>query len=106
MDEHLPDLVQSGTSARATLYEEIELPGSRGTGNPRTFLALYQTGFAEPLLSSNYTGLRTTSELFEEAGADSEQIAPNGDFDARNYNLVQVYDLRGIGEGNVPFAQP
>lgn len=99
IDEHLPDLVKSGTSVRASFYEEVVVPGGQGPENPRKFLALYQSDFQEPLSTKNYTDLRTTSELFKPGSSKSDAIAENGDFDARNYELIQHYDPLKKGEG-------
>lgn len=99
IDEHLAEFVNSGTSVRATLYEEIDLPGGRGIDNPRRYLALYQTDFEESLLSKNYTSIRSASELFKQAGSNSDSILENGDIDARDYELIQNYDPNNIGEG-------
>lgn len=96
-EEHLPDLVSSKTSTRATFYRELP-PILGGEPNPRNFLALYQTDFEESLKTENYTNLRTTSELFPKEGG-TKHIGENGDFDARNYELIQVYDPSGIGNG-------
>lgn len=99
--EHLPDLVNSKTSIRATFYEEIPTPASPTLSHPRKFLALYQTDFPESLETRNYKDLRTTSELFKKEDA-GDGIAENGDFDARNYKLIQAYDPREIGESKCP----
>lgn len=96
-EEHLPDLVSSKTSTRATFYKELP-PILGGDPNPRNFLALYQTDFEESLKTENYTNLRTTSELFAQEGS-TKNIGDNGDFDARNYELIQVYDPNGVGNG-------
>ncbi|KAF9735013.1 putative alpha/beta hydrolase [Paraphaeosphaeria minitans] len=100
--EHLPDLVGSGTSIRATLYEEIDLPGATAGSSERRFLAMYQTPFETCLEKEQYRGLRTTSGLFEKDGAGSSDIEDNGDFNARNYGLIQVFDPKGLGESPPP----
>ena len=50
-EEHLANLIDTGTSKTAALYEEFDIPGPPGTENPRKFLAIYQTEVAEPLYS-------------------------------------------------------
>ena len=61
----------------------------------RKFLVLYQTDFEEPLKSKEYTdGVRHSSDLWPQKKENSE----NGDFDARNYKLIQDYDPDGRGE--------
>jgi hypothetical protein len=104
ISEHLPDFVASHTAVRATFYEEIELPGSPPSGSDRKFLAMYQSVLEDPLETENYRGVRTTSGLFERDGAGSDAFGDNGDFDARYYGLVQVYDPRGLGEGMACFV--
>lgn len=94
--EHLPDLVNTKTSTRAAFYEEIGVPGLGEASHPRKFLALYQTDYAECLKTQNYIDIRTTSELFPKEGG-TKNIGDNGDFDARNYELVQEYDPKGLG---------
>ncbi|KAJ9654157.1 hypothetical protein H2198_006776 [Neophaeococcomyces mojaviensis] len=100
-EEHLPDLVNSRTSTRATFYTEVTHQLNNAASYPRKFLALYQTDFAEPLKTENYTTLRTTSELFGKEGG-KEGIQDNGDFNARNYELIQEFDPTKIGEVKVP----
>lgn len=96
--EHLPDLVSSKTSTRATFYKELPPLLGGEPHSPRNFLALYQTDFAECLKTENYTNLRKTSELFPKEGG-TVNIQDNGDFNARNYELVQEYDPNGVGNG-------
>ena len=95
--EHLPDLVNSKTSTRAALYQEIAFLLNPNPTHPRTFLAVYQTEFEEPLKSQEYGNARSTSELFKREGG-SDKIPDNGDFDARNYTLIQEFDPKGTGE--------
>ncbi|KAF2169027.1 hypothetical protein M409DRAFT_21038 [Zasmidium cellare ATCC 36951] len=100
-EEHLPDLVSSKTSTRATFYKELPSLFGGESKNPRNFLALYQTDFQECLKTENYTNLRTTSELFPKEG-NTKSIGENGDFNARNYELIQVYDSKGVGNDTPP----
>ncbi|KIX06604.1 uncharacterized protein Z518_04580 [Rhinocladiella mackenziei CBS 650.93] len=68
--------------------------------HPRKYLVLYQTDFEEPLKSSEYLdGVRHTSEMWPHQKENSE----NGDFDARNYKLIQNYDPDGRGDAAPPF---
>lgn len=93
----MPDLVGHGASTRATFYREtFDLPGSsKEQGKEhRLYLALYQTNFEEPLKSKEYLGIRTTSEILP-----GKQIMGAGEFNARNYELIQDYDPDSIGEG-------
>lgn len=99
-EEHLPDLVNSKTSTKATFYYELPLDPSGVLPSSRQHLALYQTEYAEPLNTENYTKLRTTSTLFEkENGTDN--ISDNGDFDARNYELIQEFDPVPVGNSKL-----
>lgn len=95
-EEHLPDLVNSKTATRATFYSELSLDPSGALPSTRQHLALYQTDFSEPLNTENYTDLRRTSRLFQKEGG-TENISENGDFDARNYELIQEFDPFGVG---------
>ena len=97
--EHLPDLVNSRTSVRAAFYQEIPHAFNPDPQDPRPYLALYQTDFEEPLKTDNYLeNVRHGSEMFKKEGATSEKNRDNGDFDARNYSLIQNYDPNGVGE--------
>ncbi|KAF1951758.1 hypothetical protein CC80DRAFT_597212 [Byssothecium circinans] len=67
--EHISDLVNASAVTCAFLYEEIPLPiKAYAPANPRKFLTLYQTEFAEPMKTQ------------------------------KNYEFVQVYDPNGFGE--------
>ncbi|KAL1611882.1 hypothetical protein SLS60_000104 [Paraconiothyrium brasiliense] len=90
--DSLPDLVKTLTSVRATFYEEIDLPSNASSGSTRNFLAMYQSEIENPLDAKNGMDLRTTAT---EDGAKSDMT---GDFDARNYALIQVYDPQNLGE--------
>jgi len=97
--EHLPDLVNSKTATRAAFYEEIAMPAGPESDHPRKFLAIYQTDIEEALLSEQCrTGVHRTSELFKQGGAKSDRNEDNGDFDVRNYRLIQNYDPNGLGD--------
>ncbi|KAK5163804.1 uncharacterized protein LTR77_010478 [Saxophila tyrrhenica] len=97
--EHLPDLYNAKTCARATFYEEIGHPLAPNPDHPRKYLALYQTEIEELLNSDGYkNGVRRSSDMFEKAGANSAVNQDNGDFDARYYSLWQEYDPKGTGE--------
>jgi hypothetical protein len=95
--EHIPDLVNYKASTRASFYTEVyDFPG-RPANLPkeeRKYLALYQTEFEEPLKTKQYLDIRTTSEILP-----GKDIGTAGEFDARNYGLVQDYDPRGLGKG-------
>ncbi|KAK4500052.1 hypothetical protein PRZ48_008238 [Zasmidium cellare] len=101
IEEHLPDLVSSKTSNRATFYKELPPLFDGASDSQRNFLALYQTDFQECLKTENYANLRKTSELFTKEGS-SNKIGENGDFDARNYELIQAYDPKNSGNDTPP----
>lgn len=94
--EHLPDLVNHTVSTRACFYKEThDFPGaSPDATHESKFLAMYQSDMAEPLKSKEYLGIRTTSEILP-----AKEIHAAGDFNARNYELIQDYDPNGLGEG-------
>ena len=81
---HLPDLVNSKASNRATFYKEVANPFNEKPDHPRKYLALYQTDFEELLKSKEYVDdVRHDSQLFKKEGANSDKNKDNGDFDAR-----------------------
>lgn len=113
--EHVPDLVSHGASTRATFYREnFDIPGSTAKHHDRQwqgmnpdepehlyYLALYQSNFEDPLKSKEYLEIPVTSPFFPwQLHADS------GSFDARNYELIQDYDPKGIGEGMLAATGP
>jgi hypothetical protein len=55
---------------------------------------MYQSDFKEPLKSKEYLGIRTTSEILP-----GKIIHGAGEFDARNYKLVDEYDPHNTGQG-------
>lgn len=89
--EHLPDLVNAKVVTRATLYEEIPTPMKPNPTEPRKFLAIYQTDRADPIMSKEYGNVSQTSELFTTEGGTNSN-GDNGDFDGRNYELIDVFD--------------
>lgn len=93
--------MNSKTAVRAAMYREsFDFAGASKEPGPRPFLVLYQTDFEEPLKSNEYVkGVRHTSELWP---GSSKETSANGDFDARNYRLIQDYDPDGKGEGEFP----
>lgn len=96
IEEHVPDLVNGKASTRARFYKEIKggIPGTPAAdAHPRKFLALYQTEFEEPLKSEEYLGLRKTTEMFP-----TPVFGDNGEFNGRNYKLIQDYDPESVGE--------
>lgn len=63
--------------------------------SPRKFLAVYQSDHEEPLKFPGYVNdVRHTSDLFPK-----EVNRETGEFNARNYKMVQDYDPNKIGEG-------
>lgn len=94
--EHLPDLVSNNISSRATFYAEVPLDPSGALPSTRHHLALYQTDFANALETENSAKLKSTSTLFRQEGG-AENISDNGDFDARNYELIQNFDPVPVG---------
>jgi len=100
-NEHLPDLVNSKTTTRACFYRETHEHAfaSRVEKGERNFLAIYQTDFEEPLKTKEYLeGVRHSSDLFPKRKENRE----NGEFDARNYKLIQDYDPDRRGESAPP----
>lgn len=97
IEEHVPDLVEHGASTRATFYRETyDFPRAAKEKHERQFLAMYQTKFEEPLKSKEYLEIRRTSEILP-----GKQITGAGEFNARNYALIQDYDPDNVGEGTL-----
>jgi hypothetical protein len=98
-EEHIPDLIKIKASKRAALYRETHDVPSLYEYNaektyPRKYLAIYQTDADELLKSEEYKDAKSTSELFP----NSKEIMENGEFDARNYKLVDVFDPKSLGD--------
>lgn len=95
--EHLPDLIKNGVGKTGTCYEELPNPitGEAPTSE-RPFLAIYDTTFAAPITTPNFSQCRTTSQLFTEEGAP-EEIGKNINADARVYELIHNYDPHSYG---------
>ncbi len=89
-------MVNSRTAVRASLYREKGLDFQLGvesrekSPNKFNFLVLYQTDFEESLKSKEYLEgrVRQSSELW----ADNRTAIEVGDFDIRNYALMQNPD--------------
>ena len=101
--EHIPDIIESNACARATFYKEIPAAttlDNTADANPRPFLALYQTKYADLLNTDAHQmpNVRQGSELFEKASGQASSFA-NGEFDGRNYKLIQDFDPNGLGDG-------
>jgi hypothetical protein len=119
LEEHLPDLINTGTTKTAALYSAFEdFPLSTKTPaksekttlggrqiahtdieipSEKRFLALYQTEFPRPTHTEEYKKVRTESDIFP--GKKSDEVA---DFDIRVYKLIQNFDPKNLGEG-IPF---
>jgi hypothetical protein len=93
----VPDLVNSKTTVRAAMYQEsFDFKAAAKEHHPRKYLVIYQTDFEECLKSKEYiNNVRTSSEIWP----DKKGNADVGDFNARNYKLIQDYDPDGRGEG-------
>lgn len=96
-EDHIPDLIAQGASTRAAFYREIHhaRPSTTTEKLPRKYLALYQTDLGDVLNSEEIKLTRTSSDLFP---GESKVIGENGEFDARNYELVHVFDPKKVGD--------
>jgi len=92
----VPDLVNSKTAVRAAMYRETKnFPLASKETHPRRYLVLYQTDMEECLKSEEYRNdVRHSSDMWPA----SKETAAIGDFDARNYKLIQDYDPDSKGE--------
>ncbi len=85
--------MNSKTSVRAAMYQEA--PAAKEQ-HSRKYLVLYQTDHQECLKSQEYLNdVRHSSEMWP----GKKATADVGDFDGRNYELIQDYDPDGKGEG-------
>ncbi|OAL34514.1 hypothetical protein AYO20_06144 [Fonsecaea nubica] len=101
IDEHLPDLINSKTAVRAAMYREADFPLGSKEKSPRKFLVLYQTELEDPLSSQEFlNGVRHTSDMWPDKKPSSEV----GNFNIRNYKLIQDYDPDRRGEVAAPFC--
>ena len=99
-EEHIPHVVGHGASTRAAIYREThDVPSlyAANAENPysRKYMAIYQTDADQLLKSEQYKTLPTTSDLFN---GSSNVIMENGEFDARNYELLDLFDPKNIGD--------
>jgi hypothetical protein len=92
--------VNTNTATRAAMYREnFDFALAAKEPHPRRYLVLYQTDFAECLKTEQYVeDVRHASGLFP----SDKPTVEIGDFDARNYSLVQEYDPQSKGEGEFP----
>ncbi|KAF2432484.1 hypothetical protein EJ08DRAFT_630793 [Tothia fuscella] len=101
-EEHLPDLVNHKASTRAAFYREVfdvpDLYASNKAKNRRNYLAVYQTDFKDLLRSEEYKAIRTSSEILP-----GKTILENGEFDARNYELIHDFDPNSFGDTPAPY---
>ena len=96
MNIQVPDLVNSKATVRAAMYQEsFDFGLAAKEHPPRRYLVMYQTDFEECLKSKEYINdVRHSSEKWPASKPTSEV----GDFNARNYKLIQDYDPDGKGE--------
>lgn len=101
-EEQIPDVVNHKASTRAAFYREVfdvpDLYAYNKEKSPRKYLAIYQTGFKDMLKSKEYKAIRTKSELLPEKDIDK-----SGEFDVRNYELIQDFDPNGLGDSRFAF---
>ncbi|KAK4941666.1 hypothetical protein LTR10_018405 [Elasticomyces elasticus] len=100
-EEHLDDLVNSKTATKAVFYKEShDFAFKAKEPHPRGFLALYQTDREEPLKSKEFQhDVRQNSEMWPQQKPTSEI----GDFDGRNYTLIQEFDPKKVGDSAPPY---
>ena len=115
IDEHVPDVVGTGTCTRGALYRayndfalQTKTPTQSGETKlhsaqlshfdelptDKTFCAVYQTNFEKPFESEEIKEVRPTSELLP-----GKEYSPCADWDVRVYKLIQNYDPDNLGEG-------
>lgn len=98
VQEHAPDLVKNKVSINSAFYQEIPLfPGVELDHDP-VFLASYQTNLQEPLKSEGVTKIPQGHDILSNAGG-SWSTLENAEWDVRNYELIQEYDPKGVGNG-------
>lgn len=98
-EEHIPDLLNHNTATRAAIYREVFDTPSLYTRNekpnhPTKYMAIYQTEHEEFLKSEGFPKTKSTSDIFP----NEKAIPENGDLEARNYELIEVFDPKNLGE--------
>lgn len=87
LEEHVPSLVNHNASTRVAFHRQIfDVPAMYGYDthkNLRNYLAIYQTDSKS----------EETNVFLPE-----KEIAENGEFDMRNYELIQEFDPEGLGD--------
>lgn len=99
VEEHLPDLVNSGTTVRAAFYRSTHDLGGLSTASKippdeKKFLAMYQTEFPACLETDQYQKCRKTSEMLP-----GGKVPESAEWDVRNYEMIEDYDPKKIGDG-------
>jgi hypothetical protein len=95
LEQHIPDLVNHKATTRVAFYREIfdvpDLYAYNKEEIPRNYLAIYQTDSKDLLKSEEYKAIKSTNKFVPE----------NGEFDARNYELIQDFDPNGLGDSTL-----
>ena len=96
--DHLAQFVGTKAAQNGAFYQEVPLdPNAKPHDMP--YLALYQSNFKEPMKTKEFSeSKQPESNVLKEAGL-SQNPAASGEFDIRNYECVQDYDPRGVGNG-------
>lgn len=97
LDEHLGDLVRTKCVSNGAFYQEVPLDPS--VKHDRPYLAIYQSDYPAPMASQEYKNAPAGGGKTFEAQNLSPNAMDHGDFDARNYELVQDFDPNGVGNG-------
>lgn len=84
------------TCVRASFYREsFDIPNAPKEHPTRGYLVLYHTDFEELLKSDEYLNNVQKSSPMWPTGEDNLDV---GDFDVRNYTLIQDYNPDGKAE--------
>jgi hypothetical protein len=67
----------------------------------KPFLALYQTEFADATRSDEFLNTKQPDSKVLERLNLSQNALEHGEFDARNYELIQDFDPNGVGNSTL-----
>jgi hypothetical protein len=95
--DHLGALIDTKSVTNGALFQEIPLDANAKHDKP--FLALYQTEFADATRSDEFLNTKQPDSKVLERLNLSQNALEHGEFDTRNYELIQDFDPNGVGNG-------
>lgn len=100
--EHVPDMVYCGVSATGQVYRRIDNPLTQDAKDETKYFAIYQSDSPRQLHCKEYDeDVRHDSGLWG-YGKSAREV---GNFDARNYQFMKMFNPKDIGDGIVPLSE-